>query len=277
MKRVIDRVVKACEVMIMAAFFFGCSMQIDSIDRGESSSSINNDVRSLMNRADAEQMLYMGGSVLYSPKDPNANQLAEGAIVATRIGKVEKTDLGCGQYSYKNSKTEYELGFICVDSISKEEISFSYYKFPSVDSNDYVSAGSFSLSEGETADLNGDGIADVKYTKPAPGRKGYKSNMWLTFICDVEAGDSAAMFSIIPMQYERSVYPNGLLGINTEGQYIVNKYNVGTNSRSVVSNIAYGDYVLDTEANTLARYVGANSLFSFRQRLDRAIPLWQRS
>ena len=215
-------------------------------------------VRSIMNRSDSEQMLYMGGSVLYSPKDPNANQLEKGAIVATRIGKVEKIDLGAGQYSYKNSKTEYELGFICVDSISKEEILFTYYKFPSEESNSYVSAGSFTLAEGDTADLNGDGIADVKYSKPAPGRKGYKSNMWLTFICDVEAGDSAAMFSIIPMQYEGSVYPNGLLGINTAGQFIVNKYDVGTNCRSVVSNISYGDYVLDTEANTLSRYVGEN-------------------
>lgn len=255
MKRVIDRAVKACEVLVMAAFFFGCSMQIDSIERGNTS-SVNNNVRSIMNRADAEQMLYMGGSVLYSPKDANANQLMPGAVIATRIGKVEKTALGGGQFAWKNSKTEYELGFISVDSISKAEINFTYYKFPSPESNNYVAAGSFSLSEGESADLNGNGIADVKYTKPAAGRKGYKTNMWLTFLCDVNAGDSAAMFSIIPMQYERSVYPNGLLGINPMGQYIVNKYNVGSNSRSIVSNISYGDYVLDTEANTLSRYIG---------------------
>ena len=255
MKRLIDRAVKACEVLVMAAFFFGCSMQIDSIERGNTS-SVNNNVRSIMNRADAEQMLYMGGSVLYSPKDANANQLMPGAVIATRIGKVEKTALGGGQFAWKNSKTEYELGFISVDSISKTEINFTYYKFPSPESNNYVAAGSFSLSEGESADLNGNGIADVKYTKPAAGRKGYKTNMWLTFLCDVNAGDSAAMFSIIPMQYERSVYPNGLLGINPMGQYIVNKYNVGSNSRSIVSNISYGDYVLDTEANTLSRYIG---------------------
>lgn len=255
MKRLIDRAVKACEVLVMAAFFFGCSMQIDSIERGNTS-SVNNNVRSIMNRADAEQLLYMGGSVLYSPKDANANQLMPGAVIATRIGKVEKTALGGGQFAWKNSKTEYELGFISVDSISKAEINFTYYKFSSPESNNYVAAGSFSLSEGESADLNGNGIADVKYTKPAAGRKGYKTNMWLTFLCDVNAGDSAAMFSIIPMQYERSVYPNGLLGINPMGQYIVNKYNVGSNSRSIVSNISYGDYVLDTEANTLSRYIG---------------------
>ena len=254
MKKILSKTIKTCVMLGMGAVFFSCSMMQESFEVGGSSSL--NSVRSIMNRTDSEKMLYMGGSVLYSPKDPNANQLMEGAVVATRIGKVEKTDLGNGEYSYKNSKTDYELGFICVDAISKDEISFTYYKFPSFESNDYISAGSFVLSEGDSADLNGDGIADVSYTKPAPGRKGYKSNMWLNFICDVEAGDSAAMFSIVPMQYSRSAYPNGLLGINPMGQYIVNKYDVGTNSRSVVSNISYGDYVLDTEENTLLRYVG---------------------
>ena len=254
MKRVIDRAMKACEIILMAAFFFGCSMQMD-LAEGNGSSSVNNNVRSIMNRADVEGLLYMGGSVLYSPKDPNANQLMTGAVVATRIGKTEKTELGAGQVSYKNSKYDYELGFISVDSISMSEISFTYFKFPSTESNDYVTAGSFCLAAGQKADLNGDGIDDLQYRKPDAGRKGYKSNMWLSFLCNEESG-SAAMFSIIPMQYERSVYPNGLLGINPMGQYIINKYDVGTSNRSVVSNISYGDYVLDTEANTLSRYVG---------------------
>ena len=256
MKRRFFKAIVPCVVLVMAALFSACRMQLDSIEFDTHSSSVRS-VTSMMNRSDAEKMLYMGGSVLYSPKDSNANQLLEGAAVATRIGKIDKIDLGGGQYAYRNSRTDYELGFIVVDAISKEEISFSYYKFPSADSNKYVSAGSFTLCEGQTADLNGDGIADVKYSKPDAGRKGYKNNMWLTFLCEPETGNTAAMFSIIPMQYERSVYPNGLLGINTAGQYVVNKYDIGTNNRSVVSNISYGDYVLDTEANSIARYVGA--------------------
>ena len=255
MKKIISKVIKAGMVLSVGTFFFSCSMGLESMDQNWNAASINS-VRAVMNRADSEKMLYMGGSVLYSSNNPGANQLSQGAIVATRIGKVERIDLGGGQYAYKNSKTEYELGFINVDTVNKEQIAFTYYKFPSKESNKYVAAGSFVLSEGQSADLNGDGRADVKYTKPAPGRKGYRNNMWLTFICDVETSDTAAMFSVIPMQYERSAYPNGLLGINPEGQYIINKYNVGTNCRSVVSDISYGDYVLDTEANTLSRYVG---------------------
>ena len=155
MKRVIFKAIMPCVVLGFAAVFSGCVMQLDNIAQDKQDSVRS--VVSLMNRSDAEKMLYMGGSVLYSPKDSNANQLMEGATVATRIGKVEKIDLGNGQYAYRNSKIDYELGFIVVDAISKEEISFTYYKFPSADSNRYISSGSFTLREGQTADLNGDG------------------------------------------------------------------------------------------------------------------------
>ena len=99
MKKTILKALKACIIFGMGTAFFGCSMMMDTID-STGSSSVNNNVRSIMNRSDAEKMLYMGGSVLYSPKDPNANQLVEGAVIGTRIGKVEKTDLGYGRMSF---------------------------------------------------------------------------------------------------------------------------------------------------------------------------------
>ncbi|MCR4949419.1 MAG: hypothetical protein K6A15_09710 [Treponema sp.] len=68
-------------------------------------------------------------------------------VVAVRIGEVEKFDLGNGAYACRNSKINYELGFIDIDSISKAKISFTYYKFPSKDSNSYVQAGVFTLEE----------------------------------------------------------------------------------------------------------------------------------
>ena len=40
MKRVIDRAVKACEIILMAAFFFGCSMQLD-LSEGNGTASVN--------------------------------------------------------------------------------------------------------------------------------------------------------------------------------------------------------------------------------------------
>ena len=247
-------------LFFVSVLFFSCDLLVGLPDRDDDDSALASvrSIRSIMNRSDVERMMFMGGSMLYSPKDSNANQLGKGVIVSVRIGEVEKYDLGNGEYGYRNSKLNYELGFIEIDSISRSEISFSYYKFPSNGSGHYVSAGGFTLEAGNTADLNGDGFADIKYSKPDPGRNGYKENMWLTFLSDVERANSSTMFSVIPIQYSRGVYPNGLLGINPDGQFIINKYDVGTNNRSLVSDVSYGDYVLDTEENTIARFVGGN-------------------
>lgn len=52
----------------------------------------------------------MGGSAVYNANDPSATQLAKNAVVAVRLGKVEKNNLGGGVVSYKNSSTDYTLG-----------------------------------------------------------------------------------------------------------------------------------------------------------------------
>ena len=223
----------------------------------ERDSFVPNNVSDIVNRSAFAEMAYMGGSVLYSPANPNANQLAKGVIVAVRQGKVEKTYIGSDMYAYKNSETDYTLGYIKVLDVSKESISFSYYEF---NGEDYSSCrGSFTVEAGSSADINGDGTPDIAWRKPDAGRKGIKTDMWLEFLCDMKKGDTTTMFSIVPEQYQNSAYPNGLIGINSDGRFVVSKYEVGSSSaRSAVSMISYGDYVFDMEANTVAKYVGEN-------------------
>lgn len=218
-------------------------------------SFVPGNVSDIMNRSALTEMAYMGGSVLYSPKNPSANQLAKDVVIAVRQGKVEKTYLGSGVYSYKNSEFDYNLGYIKVNSVSKENISFDYYEFY----GDSASCrGSFSVDAGSTADLNNDGTPDIAWRKPDAGRKGIKTDMWLQFLCDMSKGDTTTMFSIVPEQYQGAAYPNGLIGINSDGRFVVSKYEVGGTSRTAVSAISYGDYVFDMQANTVARYVGEN-------------------
>ncbi len=242
-------------VFSAAALFgiFGCSMEID---QNSAASSITDISRALIYQ-EISQMTFMGGSALYSPKDANANQISKGVVIATRIGEVYAIDLGSGKYSYQNSKVNFEYGFIKITDVSKGSISFSYAKFNG--SKNASPAGSFTLSEGKTADLNGDGISDIIWRKPDAGHKGRKNNMWLTFLCSTGTGSesgSSSMFSIIPMQYSRSTYPNGMLGINSNGQYVINMYDVGTSNRAAISEIGPGDYIFDMEKNTIGMYTG---------------------
>ena len=86
MKRVSFKAFMPCVVLVLSAFFCACEMQLGNIVL-DNPASVRS-VVSLMNRSDAERMLYMGGSVLYSPKDSNASQLVEGAAVATLLGYI---------------------------------------------------------------------------------------------------------------------------------------------------------------------------------------------
>lgn len=240
--------------LAVSVLITGCSMTLDS-------ENVNNEIRDitgLLNRSAIQKMTYMGGSMLYSPEDVSNNQLAKDVKVAVRIGKVLKNDLGDGAIVYTNSKNECSYGYLSINEISGEKITFTYYQLPE-DRNydDAVEKGIFTIKAGESKDLNGDGTDDICYQKPDAGRKGQKKNMWLKFLADMEMGDTATMFSVIPMQYARSVYPGGLMGINPNGAYIINKYDIGTSNRALISSISYGDFVFDTETNTIGRYVGS--------------------
>ncbi len=240
-------------VALLSLMFVCCNMGIEI--ENESSYSAIKDISRLLNRQSVNEMAFMGGSVLYSPETPESNQISKGVVIALRIGRVGKISLGSGEYAYRNDNADYQLGYINVNAVSQDSISLSYYSF---DSNGNVNyQGDYSVAAGQSADLNKDGFNDIVWRKPDAGRKGIRNNMWLEFICDMRENDTAAMYSIIPMQYSRSTYPNGLIGINTQGRYVISKYDVGTSNRSLISSISYGDYVLDMEKNTVGRYIGA--------------------
>lgn len=229
----------------MGAFFTGCS-ELSSCDAGIG------DTSSIKNRAAVEKLAYMGGSAVYNENDPSATQLAENVVVAVRIGKVEKTDLGAGNTSYKNSSSDYSLGFIEVKNVNPDSISFSYNTFAD-ESDAYSFTNEFVLKNGDSCDLNGDGEIDVKYEK---GRNGVKHTNWLTFIND-ESKNTSSLFAVVPEQYSNRTYPAGLIGINPDGRSVVTKNNVSTGSRAVIANISYGDYVVDSDTNSCQIYVGS--------------------
>ena len=72
----------------LGAFFTGCSGVCSDYSSREA--SIGN-TSSIKNRAAVEKLAYMGGSAVYNANDPSSTQLAKNAVVAVRLGKVEKS------------------------------------------------------------------------------------------------------------------------------------------------------------------------------------------
>ena len=240
-----------------SSIIFSCAMPLD-----EYSSSDLRNIAGLKNRSAISRMPFMGGAALYNPSDLSTSQLDKGAVLGVRLGKVQKKDVGAEQPVYSDIKDEAIFGYITIEDISRERVSFSYYEFENEKWSDSEIASlknTFTLEAGKSCDLNSDGIDDVAYVKPFTKRKGSEKSMWLAFLNADENIKVSSMFSIIPQQYARSAYPGGLIGINPDGRYIVNKYDVGTTNRAAVKSLIYGDYVIDNEENTFATFVGTKS------------------
>lgn len=240
-------------------FISSCAMPLD--EYSSSSSDLRN-ISGLKNRSAISKMPFMGGAALYNPSDLSTSQLDKGAVLGVRLGKVQKKDVGAEQPVYSDIKDEAIFGYITIEDINRERVSFSYYEFENEKWSDSEVASlknTFTLEAGKSCDLNSDGIDDVAYIKPFTKRKGSEKAMWLAFLNADENIKVSSMFSVIPQQYARSAYPGGLIGINPDGRYVVNKYDVGTTNRAAVKSLIYGDYVLDNEENTFSTFVGTKS------------------
>ncbi|MGP1459363.1 MAG: hypothetical protein ACTTKL_08645 [Treponema sp.] len=220
--------------------------------------------------ADLNRLGYMGGSVFYNPENPGKGHLAKGAVVAVRLGKLElKTD---GEHSYYADKADEEkYGYITVGAVSGEKIAFT---FTLLDKNGRASPAKYDVALDGTADLDGDGIADVRYAFPEQSRAAFPSAVHLTFLSSPET-KSTAMFAVLTEQYANDTYPSGVIGVNDEGRFLYTKYeDAAATSRAAVTGIANGDFVLDIAEG---RYVQPDAIPEGRAAtaadLDQAHPV----
>ena len=249
------RFMKILSGFLFVVFMSGCALGVEG---GESSSTVLNNIDSVKERSVLKNFAYSGGSMLYNPSDISTSHLAKGVIVATRAGLLLKTDLGNGEYSIEDPIYAASFGYIEIKEISTDSVTFDYYVSDGwkEDEEVPVKKGTYTLEEGKSVDLTGSGTPDLKYVKPSVKRAGSEKAMWLTTVNDPENTSKSFMFSILPDQYVNKAYPGGLLSINEDGRYVVNKYDVGTTSRAAVKSISYGDYVIDNENNAFQVYVG---------------------
>lgn len=157
------------------------------------------------------------------------------------------------------------MEYIYIDSINKESIDFSYTEY-SKDGTKHLEK-SVSLGINQNVDLNGDGFPDLLYTKPMAKREGLEKTLWLTFISSQE-NLYTSMFSVLPEQYTRGVYPLGLFGINPDSRFIVSKYENDSSTRSVAKGLSAGDFVLDNKTGKYNKVKGSISYKNARSIED---------
>lgn len=250
----------------------------------------------------ANNRAFIGGSVIYNPDGTN-NQLEPGTIIGVRLGvlspKLELTNQISGvdydsgtpvvvdvndnasfsvsggsvtsayKTVYEDNPLKAQYGFLKINSVSPDNISFSFTKFSADGKNFNVS--SKSIKKGDYCDLNGDGLSDLKYDIPDIKRTGYENAMWLTFLCS-EENEKTTMYYTFTAKEKSNGYravsenpaansiPNeGFYGVNSDGRFIYIKYQNGdkNSSLTVTEEYVFGDFI-----------VGINSKNVFNSELE---------
>ncbi len=239
-----------------AVVFAGCAFSEQNVSSADIS-----DISAKMSFENVSRQAYMGGSVLYNPDDLSNSQLVENVCVAVRLGKVKRNEIDEDQVVFTDDEDSAKFGFMKINSISTSSVAFSYTEF-SADGKSLTTA-SFNVAEGDSVDINSDGFYDLKYAKPKIKRVGLENARWLTFLSSQDDLNTS-MFSVLPEQYSRNVYPAGLLGINPDGKFIVNKYEVGSSKRAAVVGACAGDFVLDSKTGNYQKIIGRTTYRSAR-------------
>lgn len=232
---------------------------------------------------------YMGGSLIADEKTPLAGHVVKGAVIPVRFGAVEQVQAE-EKTVYRNITEKETFGYLQINEVVAGKISFNFTRVTA----DAKTTSTYSLSLGDELDLNGDGKPDITYVDFPENRVGFEHAKLLTFISSKEE-KTTTMFAVLPEQYPHDEYPQGIMGVNTDGKFIYSKYVPAADgtSRSVshVRGVQDGDFVLDAvEGNYFetegtvdagnARTVSATELKSKREAdITEVLPLasWKAS
>ncbi|WP_294428220.1 hypothetical protein [uncultured Treponema sp.] len=296
MKRALFKGLAAIVSATVLTAFFSCSSGDDD-SKNDDSVIIDTSPTSYTNLSIGRA--YIGGSLIYNQEDSSTNQLKPGTIIAVREGTVSSSYETREVYEPPagfDSNTTYDtanlrlttkevlvsedkpelavFGYMTISNASLESISFSYTRYNSEGTG--KSSKSYTINYGEGADINGDGLIDIKYREPNQIRDGFENSRWLEFVCDTEvltkqsASTTTTMFSVVSTgsvnralvravdgaSVENSEY--GLYGVNSNGNFIYlvkNSTGVNSNGGSLSSvyqdyNLRYGDFVIAFNEDT---------------------------
>jgi len=193
------------------------------------------------------RLAFMGGSLIYNPDVGASGQISKGATVAVRLSKVE-TNQSAANPDEKFKETWRAFGYIKVDSVNTQSITLAYSEYN--EAGVLKKARTVTVNNGSSGDLNGDGLPDVSFIPPAFKRSGMENAVYLTFTAS-QGNGSVGMYSVIPEQYSRQAYPNGVMGVNPDGKLIIMKYS-SSGARAAIRGAEHGDIVIDNMNNNYA-------------------------
>jgi hypothetical protein len=237
-------------------FFSGCSFPFQSKNEIQLT-----DISDELNFQNLKHNAFMGGSVLYNPENPSTGQLANGVNIGVRLGTVVCREVYSDEIVFTDKEDTAIYGYITINFINENEICFTYFYYDTAGL--FKFQNSFILRRGECIDINFDGYYDLKYDYPLRKRPSFEKALWLTFLSNQETRNTS-MFSILPEQYSRGIYPSGIMGINPDGKFIVNKYEVNSTDRAVVQGLINGDYVMDSITGTYQKIINKTSFKNAR-------------
>lgn len=268
--------------------FMGGSLIYDPSDSSGALTQIKNGVKiavrlgTLVRKYDYVKESPVGTTSLHSTTDDDVlvdQNGAPGATV-TSLGEVtaEMTGGNSPIVYYSDVPAQARYGYITVNSVSPESISFTYTR---VNKDNSVLSKSVVLKKGEKTDLNGDGVQDIKYDAPLLKRSGYSENArWLTFITD-ENLNCSSMYATFSESSARAGYravtdgpekiDAGLYGVNSDGDFVWLSYD---KTPATQNEMAYGDYVicLSQKSGFDESDFGNTDIFTFTPIADSDLP-----
>lgn len=207
----------------------------------------------------------MSGSIYYDPQYPNNCPVVYGARIAFRLGRVAESTIENNITTYRDVQKDAEYGYLTITSVDAQSLAFEYVLYD-LEGNT-IRSGDCTLRLNENADLNGDDAPDISWTLPSIIRPGLEQAVYLNFISS-KTSLQTSMFSLIPEQYSRGLYPNGIIGINPNGKFIATKYSSSNGSRSITQGLLSGDFILDTINGQYFRVVGSGTRAMARSLTD---------
>jgi hypothetical protein len=219
---------------------------------------------------------YVSGSLQYNSANATLSQLNVGTKIPVRLGRLIRTQIpaddlpadlksdpnykGQAIYEYEDNGSAVEYGYINILSIDVGKINFNSTIYKTDGS--LLKNFSVTVMQGKSADLDGDGKADVEYVSQINSTRPTNTTIrYLRFIT-LETSLTSNTYCYMPEYLPTQNYANGLMGFNQDGNAIIRptaKTALGKVALAAGTVTQIGDLIMDTDNGIYRRIIASTS------------------